>query len=91
MVPLRDIKGEEIDRNSLFEYLHYTTIIVTWVMLGVRKLHIQMESIRKTTKQKRKQSFKAKKKEKKKRNLLERFQTSNWKIVETCLIMIKKT
>jgi hypothetical protein len=46
-------------------------------MLGVRKLHIQMESIRKTTKQKRKQSFKAKKKEKKKRNLLERFQTSN--------------
>ena len=67
MVPLRDIKGEEIDRNSLFEYLHYTTIIVTWVMLGVRKLHIQMEIIRKTTKQKRKQSFKANKKAKKRK------------------------
>jgi len=36
-------------------------------MLGVRKLHIQMESIRKTTKHKRKQSFKAKKKEKKRK------------------------
>jgi hypothetical protein len=34
-------------------------------MLGVRKLHIQMEIIRKTTKQKRKQSFKANKKAKK--------------------------